>query len=510
MEDKEKSDISKNISLLMILTFLLKGIGFINRMILAYKFGTTDGTDTFYVASGFIDAVVAIILESLSVGIVNIYVKNRGKKEKANSFIVGTILIVEIVMILLCLFTILCSKQIAMILAPGYEYELSIKLSKYLVLMSSAYLFYGIINVFCAMLQAEGKFVPVKLTGTVSSISSILIVFFFADTVGEMSMVIAFISAAIFNCVFIFGYVKAKLTFSLNIAENVSEDINLLIKMSWPLMIGLAAHELNLIIDKSVATSLGSGCVSALAYCSVLFLLVENVMINSTITVLYPNISALYARGEFKQIANEIKTTLCYLELLLIPITSILFFQSERIIRVLYFHGGFSEESVVFTNLALKGYVLGLPFRALRDIITRLFYAYGDTRLPMRVNMLSITINILLDFILSQYWGVFGITFATTISLAFSGICLYICRKKYNTDIIFEKNKCRCMLFVTVYIVVELLLAYKINVNIDILSVVLFSILAFGLEICLLSIFLPDLSKKIIDNVCILVRRKIQ
>ena len=66
------------------------------------------------------------------------------------------------------------------------------------------------------------------------------------------------------------------------------------------------------------------------------------------------------------------------------------------------------------------------------------------------------------------------------------------------------------MLFVTVYIVVELLLAYKINVNIDILSVVLFSILAFGLEICLLSIFLPDLSKKIIDNVCILVRRKIQ
>lgn len=511
MDSRETNNISKNIGLLILLSFLLKGIGFINRIVLAYKFGTTDGTDIYYIASGFIEAVTAIILESLSVGVVNIYVKNRGKSEKTNSFVSLTLLIVEISMCILCLATILCSKQIATILAAGYSHDLSTKLANYLVIMSFSYLFYGVTNIFCAMLQAEEKFVPVKLTGTISSISSILIVFFLADLVGEASMVIAFISAAIFNSIFIFGYVKTHLIFSLTNTEKVNEDINLLIKMAWPLMLGLAAYEVNLIIDKSVATSLGGGCVSALSYCSVLFVLVDNVIINSTITVLYPNISRLYTRGDYKLIASEIKSTLSFIELLLIPITCILFLQSEKIIRILYCYGEFGENSVALTNLALRGYILGLPFRALRDIITRFFYAYGDTRTPMCMNMISIAINIALDFILSRYWGVFGITFATTVSLAFSGIGLYMYGKKYNIDINWEKGKKRCVLFIIIYILLELIFNWKINISINnlFLSTVAFVIISFVTEIFLLSIFLPGVNKTIYNKVKILKKNKL-
>lgn len=503
MIEKEKSSISLNVCLLIMLSFLLKGIGFINRIVLAYKFGTTDGTDIYYIASGFTEAVAAIILESLSVGVVNIYVKNKGEDEKINRFLSWTLLIVEISMIVLCLSTILCSKQLAAILAPGYSHNLSIKLAKYLIVMSSSYLFYGFTNIFCAMLQAEEKFVPVKLTGTISSLSSIIIVFFLSDLLAEVSMVIAFLSAAIFNCIFLFSYVKTHLNFSLNLVENANEDINLLIKLSWPLMIGLAAHELNMIIDKSVATALGIGCVSALSYCSVLFVFVENVIINSTVTVLYPNISKMYLERNYELIASEIKSTIGYIELLLIPITCILFFQSEEIVRTLYFYGEFGEESVVLTNLALKGYVLGLPFRALRDIVTRFYYAYGDTKMPMCINMISITINITLDFVLSLCWGIFGITFATTISLAFSGVCLYIYGKKYNENLVVERNKVQYIFLLIAYVFLELFFYYEVNNNISnvLLSIIIFLIETFAIEIFFLFVFLPDVFKTILKKI---------
>ena len=166
---------------------------------------------------------------------------------------------VEITMIVLSLILFVFSREISIVLAPSYTGELSIILAKYIRIMGIVLLFYGITNVYSAILQAEERFIPVKMTGTVSSVCSIVAILLLSRRMGETSMSVSFLCAAICNCVFISICTKRYLKLSFDRSVDVSAEIKQLLKMSIPLTIGLAAHEVNLIIDKSVATSIGAG-----------------------------------------------------------------------------------------------------------------------------------------------------------------------------------------------------------------------------------------------------------
>ena len=101
--------------------------------------------------------------------------------------------------------------------------------------------------------------------------------------------------------------------------------------------------------------------------------------------------------------------------------------------------GNFGNDSLTLTTAALKGYFLGLPLLSVRDIANRVYYAYGDTKTPVNIGIFSVFINILLDFILSKYFGVFGITVATSISNSLSAILMVVFLRKYNKDIFNSK-----------------------------------------------------------------------
>lgn len=442
---KVKNDVSKNAILLIILSFLLKGIGFVNRIIIAYKFGTTVKTDLFYISSGFVDSISSVLLASLTVGIVNIYIEHRGNKKETEEFLNRVLLIVETFMLLFMLGSIIFSGSIAKILAPGYSEILYNELSNSLKIVSFSYLFLGITSVLCAGLQAEEVFIPGKLTGAIASAISIIIVIFFSDILGYKALIFAYNLTALINSIFIlFCSKKLFVIHFVDIKGFFDKNIKHLIKLSTPLLVGLAAHELNLIIDKSVATSLEKGAVSALAYSSVLYLFIENIIINSIVTAVFPHLSKLRLEGKEKILAERTKNYIFFSEIILIPIVIVIYLQSVNIVEVIYMRGGFKAHSLLLTSAALSGYIVGLPFLALRDLLTHVYYAYGYTKEPMIINLCSIMVNIILDVVLSRYMGIKGITLATTISLIFCSIVMLcrICKINFGFLLSFSKLKC--------------------------------------------------------------------
>ena len=72
-----QNSLAKNVLTLMILSIFLKGIGFVNRIVIAYVFGTNNHTDIFYTSSGFVEAIGAILLEGLSIGLIKIYRQSK-------------------------------------------------------------------------------------------------------------------------------------------------------------------------------------------------------------------------------------------------------------------------------------------------------------------------------------------------------------------------------------------------------------------------------------------------
>lgn len=419
---------------LMFLSFILKGIGFVNRMVIAYYFGTNARTDIYYIASGFIDSVSSIILAGSSVGVISLYIQEK-KEKRSDKFLTHVLVFVEFLMFALVLLCLLFSPTVAAFLAPKVSIEEKQWLINILRLLSITFPFIGIGSVMSSALQAEGKFTPVKLMGSITSIVSIVCVIALSGRVKEEALPYSYIISNVMNAIFVLICMKKMYHFSFQDMFFPLKELNRLIKLSVPLLIALAAHEVNLIIDKSLATAIEVGAASALSYSSVLYLFLENIVINSVVTVTFPDLKKKISDGREVDIAINTRNTIYYTELLLIPLVVVTFCCSTELVSLLFQRGQFGTNSLKLTSLALKGYVIGLPFLAIRDIVTRVYYAYNDTKYPMIVNIISVAINIVLDFVLGLTIGIIGITLATTISLLFSSVAMYWGVETKNADI---------------------------------------------------------------------------
>ena len=495
----ERRGLANNIAILMVFTVLLKGMGFINRMVIAYYYGTTSFTDVYYNASGFVDSLALILLASLSVGVINVYLKNKNTSGN-NRFISNLLISICGIMIIIGVVLLLCSDLISHILAPAYKKEELSKLAIMLKTMSITLPFQGAISVFSSILQAEKKFTPVKLTGAITSGISILCVILFNTTLGVNALVVSYITGIVFNAAFLFGCSKRLFRFEPSgLFRDV--DIKTLLILIGPLLIGTAGHEINLIIDKSIASQLVEGSISALSYSCVLYLFIENVINNSIVVAIFPDLTERVHNSTKEEIADMAKKTTAFAEYLLFPIVIICAFCATDITKIVYMRGNFNSNSLQLTSEALTGYVFGLPFMALRDIVTRIYYAYSDTKTPVKYNLIAVCSNIVLDYLLSKIWGVMGITVATSFSCALAAFLLLINVRKHNCFVADSKlNKMVfSMIMFSLVDFVVLKLAFGRTAGIG--RIIVTAAISFLLEIVFLELVKPLYYKEIKQTV---------
>ena len=97
---------------------------------------------------------------------------------------------------------------------------------------------------------------------------------------------------------------------------------------------------------------------------------------------------------------------------LILPATFGLFMLATPIIQLLFQHGAFNAYDTSITALALRLYLLGLPFAALDLLLVYAFYARQDTLTPALVGLLSLTIYMVIAIALLPYYGLFSLMLA--------------------------------------------------------------------------------------------------
>jgi putative peptidoglycan lipid II flippase len=106
---------------------------------------------------------------------------------------------------------------------------------------------------------------------------------------------------------------------------------------------------------------------------------------------------------------------------------------ARPIIAVIYQHGHFSAHDTAQTALALQAYSIGLAGYAAIRVLTPCFYALNQPRTPMRIVMVGIGVNLLLNFLnmIVFHLGHAGLALATScVALAnFSQLAFALSRK---------------------------------------------------------------------------------
>jgi putative peptidoglycan lipid II flippase len=198
-----------------------------------------------------------------------------------------------------------------------------------------------------------------------------------------------------------------------------------------PAVIGLAATQINILVDTSCASRLLPGSVSYLNYAIRLVYLPLGVFGVSIATVTLPTISHLVARQETGQIKTAFSRSLRLVLFLTIPATVALIILRIPLISLLFQHGTFDRQDTIATSGALVFYVIGLFAYSSVRVLAATFYSLGESRLLVKAGFIAMAVNVVGDLSLMGPFGYQGIAFATSISgITNMSILLYQFKKR--------------------------------------------------------------------------------
>jgi putative peptidoglycan lipid II flippase len=179
-------------------------------------------------------------------------------------------------------------------------------------------------------------------------------------------------------------------------------------RLMLPRMLGLAAVQLNFLVNTILASGLAPGSLAALNYAWLLMLLPQGIFAQAVATAAFPTFSAQVARGRLLEMRGTLVATLRAVLYLALPATTGLILLRTPLVELLFQRGAFTETSTRLVAGALALYALGLPAHSAVEILVRAFYAMHDTKTPVAVAAAAMGLNIALSLAFLSVFGAAG------------------------------------------------------------------------------------------------------
>jgi putative peptidoglycan lipid II flippase len=183
-----------------------------------------------------------------------------------------------------------------------------------------------------------------------------------------------------------------------------------------PSIIGLSVDQINSFIDTICASFLESGSITALYYSNRVMQLPLAIFGIALASVSLPALSKSYVQKDIGSFKNSLNFSIRLSLFALLPSMIGLNVIGFEIVRLLFERGRFDISASVITNSALFYYSLGLPAYAAAKIFANAFYAFEDTKTPVKMAAWAMIVHVLLCVILMRPLGVGGLAFATSIA----------------------------------------------------------------------------------------------
>lgn len=421
--------------LVMIITMVSRVLGLVRATIIAYYFGASGATDAYFSAfkiSNFFRQLLGEgALGSSFIPLYNEEIEIEGE-EKGKEFIYSILNLIFVFSTIVTLLMIIFSQDIINLIVNGFPTETKILASQLLKIMSVYFIFISLSGMICAMLNNFKQFAIPASTSIFFNLAIILASMGFSKTFGISALAYGVVLGGAFQLLIVlpsfFKIVKGY-SFKIDWKDPYLKKIFILM---CPMLVGIVARQVNTIVDQVFASYLQEGGVTALENATRLYLLPVGVFGVSISTVIFPVLSKAVARNDLKTAENNIVKGLNILLFLIIPSTAVLTFYSTDVIRLTLSYGKFGEEAVKVTSEALLYYSLGLYFYTAIYLMTRAFYSVKNSSYPVRFSIVSIIINIVLNFALIKPMAYRGLALSTSIASGVNFVLLvYVFRKKY-------------------------------------------------------------------------------
>lgn len=422
------SKVFKSVVIIMIAMIFSKILGFSRDLFLAYFYGTSSFTDA-YVFSFMLPSVLFGSLGmALLTTIIPIYKKIFKEEGKINSdrFLNNVLNIAVIISIIISIVSYIYPDVIVDIMSSDIDnkiYQTTVEFCKIILL---AVPFIMIQYVFMAYLQLNDNFKVPALVGIPFNIvligSIVLGSIYNSKEILIYGSLFSFVSIVIFLYINVntYGY-KINLKVDLKNKDTIKVFKNLIL-----VFIGLSVLQITTISDRALAFGLTNGSVSALNYSNRLNEFILGIFALSIITVMYPKMSELCVKKDYKSLERIIRKSINIISILIVPIVFFIIFFSNNIISFLFQRGSFDINATIITANAFRFYSFSILGFSFIDLFSKVFYSMDERKTPLFVGIFAILINLILNYLLKMKFGISGIAISTSIASILGAFTLFI------------------------------------------------------------------------------------
>ena len=424
-----------SVVIVMVGTLLSKVMGLFREILLASKYGTGVISDSFIVSLNIPAVLISAVAGAILTNYITVYADaEKNGKQAAAKFNGNLMSVACIISTIIVIVFMLFTKPIVKLFAAGFnDSEL-----EYLITLSRITIFcmYFIIcaHIFNGFLEYKGKFIGTSIYGILMNTGMIAGIIFSTQENYQIlgfGVIIGYVLGFI-----VLSILAKKNEFEIKLNVDLKEEhFKKLVILTLPILLNDAVWQINGIVDKSVASTLGEGHISAINYSHYIVDMFSSVFATSLVTVFFPNVVKMFKTKGIEEVKDKTRVILKLTAFIAIPCTVLIAVYSKTIVRVLLFRGAFNENSLNITSLAVSIYCLALLFVCMKTILFKVFYALQDTKSPTKSAIISIMLNIILTLILVNFIGYIGIIIATIIADIISTVLLMLMFRKRSGNL---------------------------------------------------------------------------
>ncbi len=427
METRHK--IAKYAGIVIIATIFCRILGLGREIVISNRFGAGIETDAFFIAFMIPNLLRSFLgegaLNSAFIPIFTEYLFNYDRK-KAEYFASNVLNILIIILMIVVMLGIWGAPLLINIIAIGfksniYKYQLAVNLTRiifpYIGFVAIAALFMGILN-------SYNHFLVPALSPAILNISIIVFTLTLSYKYGIFGIAWGVILGGIGQALIQTPeLMRKKIKYSF-VVDFKDPGLIKLLKLLVPAMIGLAVTQINVVVDRTLASTLIDGSISALYYSNRLVQFPLGAFGIAISIAIFPTLAKQTAKNDITEFKKSLLFGLKILLFITIPSAVGLIVLKDSLIRLIYEHGIFSSVATSMTASALLYYSIGLFAFACVRLITMSFYALKDTKTPVKIGLYIVFINIALDLILIRFLAHSGLALATSIAAILNLIIL--------------------------------------------------------------------------------------
>jgi len=289
--------------------------------------------------------------------------------------------------------------------------------------------FWGLLAV---ILNAEGLFFVSAISRTFLSVGVISMVLLTSRQLGVYSLPIGIVLSSLSQVIWAIFWLRRKgVKFSL-VLDLSDPGLRRFLALLWPPIIGSFLLSWIPIIDRSMASHLPEGTISALGYSDRLMSILSSLSISSLNTVLLAFFSLQLVGDDKTRFKERMAQTLGMLMFVLMPLSLTLVVVRTPLIQLVFERGRFDAVATANTASIFGGYVLGLVPMAIAITLSTGFNALEDTKTQSFLGAgSSLITKLVLNPILIAAFGAAGIALATSLMYVVSGTLLgFVLRRR--------------------------------------------------------------------------------